>query len=105
MSRANVCETPCNVAVTFATGPVTPDTAMTRGYGEAGLWSRMLMKLALENVCDARWPSGKLKLAAPRLFGPSWSCRVAVIVPPHEPVAVKVKGRVTAGPPGASAPK
>src|SRR2546425_11250980 len=38
----------------------------------------------------AFWPNWKLEVTVPKLFVPSWSWSVAVMVPPHAPVAVKV---------------
>ena len=38
------------------------------------------------------WPSGKEKVTVPRLAAPSCNWSVAVLLPPQEPVAVKVNG-------------
>ena len=46
----------------------------------------------------ALWPSVKLNTASPRLMLPSWSWKVALIVWPLAPLAVKENGRETEGP-------
>jgi hypothetical protein len=49
-------------------------------------------------------PSVNVYVTVPRLVAPSWSCRLAVKVPPQVPDAVKVKLRQTAGPPATTTP-
>src|SRR5258707_15502630 len=49
-------------------------------------------------------PRGKAKLTVPRSVAPSWSCSVAVSVPPQVPAAVSANGRAMAGPPGVTTP-
>ena len=48
---------------------------------------------------------GKVTAIVPRFAELSWSCRLAVIVPPQTPVAPKVNGWLTAIPPASRAPK
>ncbi len=42
------------------------------------------------------WPSGNEKVTVPKFVPLSSKWRVAVLLPPQAPVAVKVKGRATA---------
>src|SRR2546430_11963479 len=49
-------------------------------------------------------PIWKEMVAVPRFEAPSWSCRLAVIVPPQAPVAAKVNGWPTAAPPAVTTP-
>jgi len=85
------------------TTPVTPETAIEEGYGNAFVLSRMSIELVLAKVRTSG--NVKVKLANPRLLGPSWSWSTAVTVPAFVPLAVKLKGRLTIGkPPGCKGP-
>ena len=61
---------------------------------------------ALLNVVveGARVPIGIVNVSGGRGVAPSWSASVAAMVPPHEPVATKVNGFETAGPPVVTTP-
>ena len=97
---------PFREAVTFVTTPVMPDTVTDEGYGAPFPPTGMTIVVVLPLVCprSVLVPSGKLKGTSPIGVPLSVSCSDAETVPPHVPVAVKVKLFVTAAPPGARTP-
>ena len=98
---------PVRVAVTFSTEPVRPETLIDEGYGAPDPLDGMVMVAGLLNVPvppGVVAPSVNVKLAVPRSVAPSWSWRVATSDPPQVPAAVRVKGRLTAGPAWTSTP-
>ena len=84
------------VTVAWVTRPLRLLTLMTDGYGVALVKSLMTIGGVVgEGV--ATLPSVKLNTALLSTVLPSRSCRVAVMVWPLVPLAVKVKGREAEG--------
>src|SRR5690242_21768053 len=90
-------------AVLLAQLPTRPDTtAEDQPEGKAGAVTPSNVSVNVVTVITA--PRRIVKLTVPMLTSPSWSWKLAVMIPPQLPLAVKVNGRVTAPPPTISAP-
>src|SRR5262249_956050 len=86
-------ETPLAVVQSLSV-PVISVVLQPGGNIGAVTSSKFSLKLITVKSC----PRGILKLTLPRLLAPSCSCKVAVIVPPQAPVAVKVNCALAAAP-------
>src|SRR6185312_10475820 len=112
-SLGKVCVICFSVMVTLITGLVMPATVMFDGYGVAGdpvvapvPVAGITIAVAFEKVDEAVLvvPSWNVYVTVPRLMAPSCSCRVAVMLVPQVPLATKVNGCDTAGPPATTTP-
>ena len=97
---------PRRVAVTLLMVPGRSARVIVLGYGEPEALSTIVMAAAFVAplAVSVVPPRRKSNVATPRSSPLSSSARVAVSVPPHSPVAVKVKDWVTEAPPANRAP-
>ena len=81
-------------------------TVIVLGYGDPEALSTIVMvaPFVWPLTVSAVPPRRKSNVATPRSRPLSSKARVAVSVPPHSPVATKVKDWVTEAPPASSAP-
>ena len=97
---------PTRLAVTLMTVPLTPDTLIDDGYGVAAPMSGAVIDIEFvkELVTNPVLPVDRRFVTVPKLFVPSCNWSTAISVSPQVPFAVKVKLRLTEGPPAVSTP-
>src|SRR5882724_4129136 len=78
----------------------TPVVEVVQPAGRAGALAESKFSVKTELA----WPSGKRADVTPRFAGPSWSCKVAMTLPPQAPVTANANGKLTAAPPATSTP-
>ena len=97
---------PTRLAVTLVTVPLTPETLIADGYGVAVPMSGAVIEVEFVNalVTEPIFPMVRKFVTIPKLFVPSCNWSTAMNVSPQMPFAVKVKFRLTEGPPAVSTP-